>query len=343
MVKLEKLISIDTQNPGTDYKKMTLLLTKELQRLGANVAMVGKNIVGVWGRPTLLINAHIDTVKAIGWKKNPLIANVSTNSTTGLGACDNKGNIYCICKAIEGLQAKKKVKNLLVLFSVDEEFGRVSKIQEFLPSRYAKGIKNVIVLEPTENKIVTRHPGYYSFWLTFTAEQGHSSTRKENAIVKAAKAITALHDVEFHVGKNEFNVGSIESKNISANVSAGQCKIKISIRTYETHNDSIRKIKKICQGAVLEPSFTGHPFVNDTPFITHSFITNSFTNTSFTKQAYGSVSFWSEAAIFAENGYNTILYGAGSIKQAHAPDEYVSHASLKKCIAFLQHAIGAYS
>src|SRR3989338_4591428 len=127
-MKLEQLIAINTQNPGTDYKKMTLLLSKKLQEHGAHVAMVGQNIVGIWGKPTLLINAHIDTVKAVGWKTNPLLAKVRKGKTIGLGACDNKGNIYCIFKAIEALRARKKIKDLMVLFSVDEEFGKVSKI-----------------------------------------------------------------------------------------------------------------------------------------------------------------------------------------------------------------------
>ena len=319
MITLKQLIAIDTQNPGTDYKKMTLFLSRELKKQGAEVVMCGQNIVGMWGNPKLLINAHIDTVKAVGWKNNPLVAKVTKSKTIGLGTCDNKGNIYCIFNAIENIQEQREVKNLMVLFSVDEEFGKVSKIHEFLASKYAKGIKNVLVLEPTENKKITKHPGYYSFWLTFTAKEGHSSIGKENAIAKAARAITKLKG---------FNIGSIESKNISGNISAGQCKIKISIRTYEKHKTIIKKIKKIAKGALLESSFIGGPFINRGPF---------------TKGANASVPFWSEAAIFAQNGYNTVLYGAGSILQAHAPDEYVSHQSLEKCTAFLKFVIGEHS
>ncbi len=317
-MKLEKLIAIDTQNPGTDYQKMIQLLQSELKMQGASLKKVGKNVIGIWGKPTLLINAHIDTVKAIGWGKvNPLKAKISKTKTTGLGACDNKGNIFCILKAIEQLGNKKK--NLMVLFSVDEEFGKVSKIIDFIDSGHSKNIRKVIVMEPTENKVVTKHPGYYSFWLTFTAKQGHTSTIKENAIVKAAQAITKLKG---------YNIGKIESSNISGNVSAGLCKIKISIRTFEPHKKIVKKIKKLAKGAKLENSFVGVPFSNNKPFIA---------------RAHGAVPFWSEAAVFSNYKFNTILYGAGSIKQAHGPGEYVTHKSIKKCIKFLKLAIGGYS
>ena len=310
---LKKLISINTQNPGTDYQFMLGYLKKYLKKKGAKINVVAKNLVATWGKPKILINAHIDTVKAIGWKTNPLKTNVKNGRISGLGACDNKGNIYCMFKATEKLP-----KNLMLLFSVDEEFGRHSRIKPFLNSKYAKGIKKIIVLEPTENKVVTKHPGYYSFWLTFSAKQGHSSAVKDNAILKAADAISKMKD---------FNVGAIESRNISGNVSAGECKIKISIRTFEKHSTIMKTIKVAAKNAKIEPSFIGLPFHNNKPFIKSSH----------------NVRFWSEAAIFSQHGCNTILYGAGSIRQAHASDEYVTVKSLEKCISFLKKIIGEYS
>ena len=135
----------------------------------------------------------------------------------------------------------------------------------------------------------------------------------------AAQAITKL---------NDFNVGSIESKNISGNVSAGTCKIKISIRTFENHKKIIKKIKKIAGAAKIENSFVGLSFSNSKPFLA---------------KAAGNVAFWSEASIFSNNKINTVLYGAGSIRQAHTPNEFVAHSSLKKCIKFLQIVIGEHS
>lgn len=316
---LEQLIAIDSQNPGTDYAEITQALSNELKAYGAEVKKVGKNVVGIWGKPTLLINVHIDTVKAKGWLEDPLKAAVTEDKTMGLGACDNKGNIYCILKAIASLQdgnnTKKSKLNCMVLFSVDEEFGKRSGANDFVESEHASGIQNVIVLEPTENKVVTKHPSYYGFELTFTATQEHSSIAKENAIVTAAKAITKLDG-------HGFTIGSIESANIAGNVSAGECRIKASTRIFATHADAVKIIEDCAPGATIEFALVGLPFENRKPFID--------------ADGDGSVGFWSEAAIFAQHGYNTILYGAGSIKQAHAPNEYIDHDSLKKCIAFLK-------
>jgi len=44
------------------------------------------------------------------------------------------------------------------------------------------------------------------------------------------------------------------------------------------------------------------------------------------------VAFWTEASLFQEAGINTIVFGAGSIKQAHSEDEYVEKWQLEKGI-----------
>ena len=47
------------------------------------------------------------------------------------------------------------------------------------------------------------------------------------------------------------------------------------------------------------------------------------------------VSFGTEAGIFNKMGFQTIVCGPGSIKQAHKPDEYIEIDQLKKCKSFL--------
>ena len=47
------------------------------------------------------------------------------------------------------------------------------------------------------------------------------------------------------------------------------------------------------------------------------------------------VSFGTEAGILNQIGFQTIVCGPGSIKQAHKPDEYIEIVQLKKCEDFL--------
>ena len=51
------------------------------------------------------------------------------------------------------------------------------------------------------------------------------------------------------------------------------------------------------------------------------------------------MSFGTEAGIFNQLGFQTIVCGPGSIKQAHKPDEYIEIVQLKKCEDFLTKVI----
>ncbi len=44
------------------------------------------------------------------------------------------------------------------------------------------------------------------------------------------------------------------------------------------------------------------------------------------------VDFWSEAALLAEAGFPSLVYGPGSIAQAHAPGEWVTIAQLEEAV-----------
>ena len=51
------------------------------------------------------------------------------------------------------------------------------------------------------------------------------------------------------------------------------------------------------------------------------------------------VSFGTEAGIFNKLGFQTVVCGPGSIKQAHKPDEFIELIQLKKCENFLKKII----
>ena len=53
------------------------------------------------------------------------------------------------------------------------------------------------------------------------------------------------------------------------------------------------------------------------------------------KNSTSAVSFGTEAGIFNEIGFETIVCGPGSIKQAHKPNEFIEIKQLDKCRDFL--------
>ena len=47
------------------------------------------------------------------------------------------------------------------------------------------------------------------------------------------------------------------------------------------------------------------------------------------------VSFGTDAGYFERVGISTVVFGPGSIEQAHKPDEYIEISELERCLAFL--------
>ena len=45
------------------------------------------------------------------------------------------------------------------------------------------------------------------------------------------------------------------------------------------------------------------------------------------------VNFWTEASLFSQAGYRSIVYGPGNIGDAHQPNEFVSLESLNQALS----------
>ncbi|HCO18461.1 MAG TPA: hypothetical protein DIT39_02455 [Tissierellales bacterium] len=317
MKLLSDLIGINTYEGN--YTEMIDYLVKRLeaiddckvhiQRISENKA----NVIGIFGKPEIVLNCHMDTVKpSNAWSQDPLSMYEKDGRIYGLGSCDTKGNIYMVLKAIE----RAKPEDLMVLFSVDEESGVKTGVKYFLESELVNGIKRAVVFEPTELKLVNKHRGYYSFTLEDVAESAHSSTKAKGAIIKAAHNVIRLDELGF-------NVGIIEG-GTAGNVVSQRCTYRASIRTFESLESILDIIKSNCVDTRIENRFNGPPLINGDPKFDGEF---------------HEVDFWTEGSLFQEAGINTVVFGAGSIRQAHSEDEFVEKWQLEKGIELIKEII----
>jgi acetylornithine deacetylase len=271
-----------------------------LQKIDQNKS----NVIVKIGEPKWVLNCHMDTVPPSDqWTRNPLEFGQEDGKYFGLGTTDTKGNIYTYIKAVE----RAKPKNIMLLFTVDEEKGTKTGVKYFLESDEKKGIQHAIVGEPTQLEFVTRHPGYYSFELVTNSSSGHSSKKEKGAIVKAAETIVKLHE-------NDFQVGLIQG-GVAGNMVSPSCSYRISKRGFFSHDEVLREVENVAIGSRIQSRFVG-PALNNL----HPCIENANTE----------VSFWTEAALFQEAGISSVVYGAGNIKQAHTADEFVLEDQLVK-------------
>ncbi len=54
----------------------------------------------------------------------------------------------------------------------------------------------------------------------------------------------------------------------------------------------------------------------------------------------GVVSFGTEAGLFQEVGIPTVVFGPGSITQAHQPDEFIEISQIQECMDFIYRLVG---
>ncbi len=195
----------------------------------------------------------------------------------------------------------------MLLFSADEETGGYdSGVSYFLNSSYSNRIQTAIVCEPTELEKVNQHKAFYSFEVVFKGKDGHSSClkNKHNAIVSAAEKIVLLHKAGFQIGK-------ISGGN-RGNVIASECTIRVSYRTYESY-DRIKNVLQEIVGNKAEIYYRCKlPALKARDVL------------------LGEVDFWTEASLFRQEGIESYVLGAGSIKQAHQTNEYIEMNQLIK-------------
>ena len=197
----KQLVRIDS--PSLKEKVAMGFLEKEMKKLGYTVSFAGKPkggeianmIVAVPGRgidsPTILLNAHIDTVthdepiRPIE-KKDYII----TNGNTILGA-DNKAGVAAILEILKILKEKKlKHPPIQVVFTVAEEIGL--RGAAVLPKGTISADFGLILDGGDMDKIIYQAPTQYNIKAKIIGKAAHAGIHPEagiNAIKVAAAAI----------------------------------------------------------------------------------------------------------------------------------------------------------
>ncbi len=103
-----------------------------------------------------------------------------------------------------------------------------------------------------------------------------------------------------------------------------RCTYRASIRTFESLESILDIIKSNCVDTRIENRFNGPPLINGDPKFDGEF---------------HEVDFWTEGSLFQEAGINTVVFGAGSIRQAHSEDEFVEKWQLEKGIELIKEII----
>ena len=252
------------------------------------------NLIAQKGKSNLWMVAHMDTVPPM------LPVAVTAEKIFGRGAVDNKGNIA------GALFAARTLENINLFFTVGEEV-------DFAGAKKANIKGRAIVLEPTEFKVRFAQCGVVSMRIMAAGEQKHSSLLvrdQESALHALTNILAVLMKKKWHC----FNIGTVRG-GVAENVVAGSAEALISVRPRNGAEFlDIVKTARALKGVKVEILNKLPPFVS--PLAKD-------------KKLVGPrepVSYFSELSCFGEG----VLFGAGSIAQAHTPNEYILRKDLNR-------------
>ncbi len=166
----------------------------EVQRKGNNL-WVESSVPD--DRPTILLNAHIDTVRpAAGYTRDPFTPVEEDGKLYGLGSNDDGGSLVALLEAYVRLTEHPQPYRLLFTATAEEEISGPGGIESILPD--LGKVDFGVIGEPTGMNMAVAEKGLMVLDCTVRGKSGHAARDEGvNAIYKALGPIEWFRDYTF--------------------------------------------------------------------------------------------------------------------------------------------------
>jgi succinyl-diaminopimelate desuccinylase len=305
-------------------------------------------------RRRLLWEGHLDTVQATGMTIAPFVPALRDGRLYGRGAVDDKGCLTAFMLAFRALARDPAPLDLTFVAAVDEEFQFRGVLHHLQRREPADG---GVAGEPTGLRVVSACKGCVRWEIEVRGRAAHSS-RPEDGI----DAIAIGTDLAAHLrrvfgprlaarahpllGRASLTCTLIQGGE-GLNTVPARCSLKFDRRTLpdETGEAAWREIEAEVRGFAAGID-RGAAIIMHPPFI-DSISMEVATDAAIiaaagaTCRAEGlpdaplGVPFGSDASKMTRAGIPTIIFGPGSIDQAHTADEFVAVAEVARAARML--------
>ena len=230
-----------------DEKRVADIVAETLESRYYKPERVGNNLIVrctdfVEGRPTLMLNSHLDTVKpAQGWETDPYSPIESDGKIIGLGSNDAGASLVSLLAAFMATDNTGLPYNRLFVASAEEEISGPNGMYLILPQLKTM-VTAGIVGEPTGMKMAIAEKGLLVLDCEAEGKTGHAARADGiNAISIAMKDIEWLHSYQFPeksplLGNVKMTVTQIQA-GTQHNVIPAQCKFVVDVRTTEKYSN----------------------------------------------------------------------------------------------------------
>ncbi|CAA9429532.1 MAG: Acetylornithine deacetylase [uncultured Rubrobacteraceae bacterium] len=300
----------------------------------------------------LLFEAHMDTV-SLGSMENPLEPTYVGDRLYGRGACDTKGSLAAMLHAVEecARNPEQLSSDVVLCAAVDEERA-FEGILAFIDSDVS--VAGAVVGEPTDLGIVVAHKGCARFRLTTRGKAAHSSVPHEgdNAIYRMAEVMEVIkEDVEGGladldhplVGPPTIVVSTIRA-GTQINIVPEECAIEVDRRIVpgedarEVLDGILKTLQERLHGSNVH--FDAEELLLDWPLDTPPESATArcaqrvASEMGLEDRLHG-VAYGSDASKLQQlKGVPSIVFGPGSIAQAHSGEEWVPAEHVERAAEF---------
>lgn len=355
---LSALVRIDSSNPwlvadGAGESAIARYVKAWLDEAGVASSLdeyapsrtnLRASVRGARPGPTLVVNAHLDTVGYANWADVALVPRRDGERLVGLGAADNKAAcaVAMLLLRALGQEAGSLAGTFSVAFVADEE-GLSSGTERLLE---AGDIDYCMVIEPLKEfpVVVVEHQGFGWVDLTVRGRAAHGSAPDKgiDAIVRAGEVLARLHDHDEEVfgptrtrmsGRTVFHASTIRGGTDYATYpSEATVGIEIGTQPGEHLGDRLDEIDEVLEvvrrrfpdlDASVAVQVERDPFLAEGHGPVLDALDASALATLGRTVERAGLNAWTDAALMQLGGVPTVLLGptGGNL---HAPDEWVS-------------------
>lgn len=304
--------------------------------LGLEVKREGNNLWSVApcfdaAKQTLLLNAHIDTVKPVaGWQRDPFTPTREGDRIYGLGSNDDGASLVSLLHVFAALVKQSPMGglyNLVFLASAEEEVSGKGGIESVLP--LLPNIDVALVGEPTSMQPAIAEKGLMVLDVTARGKAGHAARDEgDNAIYRALDDMQWFRNYKWEkesplLGPVKMTV-TIVAAGTQHNVIPDTCTFTVDVRSNEcyTNRELYGEICRHVHSEVKARSFrlsssgidVGHPLVQRI--------------IELGGKPFGSPTLSDQALM----PYPSLKIGPGESSRSHSADEYVEIHEISQAI-----------
>jgi len=344
----------DTLGATEGEGEIAAWLGGHLGRLGFDPQQsdVASDRPNVWGTSgggdgaVIALVGHLDTVGVGGYVGDPFSGDLRDGRVHGRGTCDMKGALACFLEVAEVLAQKRTVLNgrLMIAGIADEEAAMLGSAAF---GAHGPTPDMAIVGEPTELAICTAHLGQYAVPIRTFGRAVHSSIASQgvNAIEHMVRVVASLGDYQRWLDENtghalcgsgSVNAGVIRGGEM-VSIVPDWCELEVDRRVAPGETSDGVRAELIAILEALETEVDdfrwelGEPLVDAAPLDTppSAEVVRAAQGAARVRGCDDALVAFPGATDAPNLGVPSIIWGPGSLEQAHTIDEYVEVAQLE--------------